>query len=269
MSETRKSDFLGDVFGDWTVIARAESGGDRKRRWTVENETTGVKMDVLQTNLRDLALTKEIQTKNAGVDSDRAARAIVAANHAETQGAFGNVFTLTEAEADLYRRLDNSIEAAQLVTGGLIREAQASVALDNDPECGTYTFAAAELNPFDDSDCPECGDEAEFTQTLVAAMMDPINGESGLGGNLPSPVASFPSDMLGEIARVEAELTTALQDATGDDTLSVVYATTPLLTENPWVNPGDQDLREAIDLILKAKVNLNSAIKNLEDLLNG
>src|SRR4029453_12213765 len=54
MAGTRKSEFSGEVYGDFVVTGRApaESG---KRRWFVRNEVTGEERVVLQTALTDPA----------------------------------------------------------------------------------------------------------------------------------------------------------------------------------------------------------------------
>lgn len=53
MAETRKSDFTGDVYGDWQVSGRAPAQS-KKRAWHVVNPTTGETRVVLQTDLPEL-----------------------------------------------------------------------------------------------------------------------------------------------------------------------------------------------------------------------
>ncbi len=57
MAEARKSDFTGDVYGEYTVLRRAESRGDRKRRWVVGrlDDPNYVEEEVLQADLGNLA----------------------------------------------------------------------------------------------------------------------------------------------------------------------------------------------------------------------
>lgn len=53
MAETRKSDFTGDVYGEWQVSGRAPAQ-NKKRAWHVVNGTTGETRVVLQTELPEL-----------------------------------------------------------------------------------------------------------------------------------------------------------------------------------------------------------------------
>lgn len=53
MATTRKSDFTGDLIGDWEVVSRADAT-DGKRRWNVENGVTGEQKAVFQTELKSL-----------------------------------------------------------------------------------------------------------------------------------------------------------------------------------------------------------------------
>lgn len=53
MAETRKSDFTGDVYGEWAVSGRAPAQ-NKKRAWHVVNATTGETRVVLQTELPEL-----------------------------------------------------------------------------------------------------------------------------------------------------------------------------------------------------------------------
>lgn len=53
MAETRKSDFTGDVYGDWQVSGRAPAQS-KKRAWHVVNAVTGETRVVLQTELPEL-----------------------------------------------------------------------------------------------------------------------------------------------------------------------------------------------------------------------
>lgn len=53
MAETRKSDFTGDVYGEWQVSGRAPAQ-NKKRAWHVVNATTGETRVMLQTELPEL-----------------------------------------------------------------------------------------------------------------------------------------------------------------------------------------------------------------------
>lgn len=53
MAETRKSDFTGDVYGEWQVSGRAPAQ-NKKRAWHVVNGATGETRVVLQTELPEL-----------------------------------------------------------------------------------------------------------------------------------------------------------------------------------------------------------------------
>lgn len=107
MAETRKQPQVGEIYGDWTIIAKVPGKGDRLRRWLVRN-SEGTEMESLQTGLSDLALAKRLANQAAATD---AARIPVLAQ--DDSNVFENAFTLTEAEVDLYRRLDNQIAEAQ------------------------------------------------------------------------------------------------------------------------------------------------------------
>lgn len=256
MAETRKSEFVGDTFGDWTVVRKADTEGDRKRRWVVAN-AEGVEMTILQTGLNDLALAKRLANKAAATD---AARIPVLAQ--DDSNVFENAFTLTEAEADLYQRLDKQIDEARreaLISPLLLREAVASVALDGD----TQSFPE---NPFADLGEGRCLDCEEGNHP-----------DDNILGGLPL-----------QITAIENQLTTVLREKTGNDSLSVALDTTPLL---PLVGaPGlvitgsGVDLSEpvglvslspdyraklisAMDNIVKARIALNSADMAIQEML--
>lgn len=202
--ETRKSDYLGDVFGDWEVTARAEGTGDRKRRWEVTNVTTGVTMSVLQTGLKDLALAKNL--------ADRAA----AADAARTE--IGTPLTPEQAEEALLVRLDG-----QIANTLLLAEARASVALDHDPECGTYSLETlvAANHPFNDYLALAeaelaAGDPFALSPTTVAILADRNRCADCEEGNHPDirPVSAIelgigfvePTGTLVDLAQFKARL---------------------------------------------------------------
>lgn len=251
MSETRKSDYLGDVFGDWTVVEKVAPIGDRKRRWVVEN-SEGTRMEVLQTGLSDLKLAKRLADGAATADAARQ-------NRTEN----GRVLTVEEAEADLYARLDKQIAEAKnpfaivlptdeelgaLVRQALtplVREAIASVALDNDPDVQTLSFTPEQLadNPFD-------------VQLSASFVDDPNECTDCLEGNHP--------DLDGELSATTPEPeVVVIKDASGSIVVHEVIA--PPLTGARHVDIEDivavpQDI---LDDLIKAKVLINRALKAL------
>ncbi len=66
MTATRKSDYVGDQYGDWNVVERADAL-EGKRRWLVKSVVTGEIKIVLQTELKSLARTPTCVVDEAGV----------------------------------------------------------------------------------------------------------------------------------------------------------------------------------------------------------
>lgn len=202
MAEERKSDYLGDRFGDWEVTEKAPAQGDRIRRWVVTN-AEGVQMTVAQTGLKDLALAKTLK--------DRA------------------------AEHDAAKPLSRQISESVLLANALHREAVASVALDNDPECGTYSLD--DLNPFADMtpDVVETEDVIVQSDNPFELSFEEVVGDIEIEGS-DEFVATWVAP------REETEPETSQQ-------------------------PIGIHVTAAMDFVVKAKVQLNSALKALEDLL--
>lgn len=65
----RKQPEVGEVYGEWTITAKAEPQGDRIRRWTLQNEQ-GAEMTVAQTSLKDLALAKNLKDRAQTRDAE-------------------------------------------------------------------------------------------------------------------------------------------------------------------------------------------------------
>ncbi len=65
MATTRKSEFTGDVFGDWTVVERAEAI-EGKRRWLVR-DGDGNRRTVYQTELKGLFKIPAVRPDEEGV----------------------------------------------------------------------------------------------------------------------------------------------------------------------------------------------------------
>lgn len=158
MGESRKSDYTGDVFGDWVVIGRGDGEGDRKRRWVVKHQETGVEMTVLQTGLTDLALAKRLAQRAAEADAAR--------------------LSPEQAEEQLLARLDQQI-GATLVGHLMLGEARASVALDHDPECQTYSLETigSWRHPFNDEQTRAdqelaAGDPFALSATTLALLAE-------------------------------------------------------------------------------------------------
>lgn len=203
--EARKSDFTGDVFGEWTVLRKADTLGDRIRRWIVGN-AEGVEMTVQQTGLKDLALAKALEDNAAARDATK----------------------------PLSRQIAESV----LASNALHREAVASVALDNDPECGTYTFTAEQLNPF-----------ADMTPVVVETEDVEVETDNAFADDEPcvdcEEEPAIPTPDVDDAVMVEIDSTVI--DQTAETERAIVQA--------------------SLDAILKAKVALNSAAKLLEGFL--
>lgn len=249
MAETRKSDFTGEIYGDWTVIGRGESGGDRKRRWVVQHGVTGVEMTVLQTGLSDLALAKKLADKAAETDAAR-----------QDRTDSGMVLTPAEAETALLARLDKQIAEAV-----------------GNPFTDPYALAEQEI---------AAGDPFGLSPSTLAIMADrdrcrdcedgghPIEGAEEFVATWVAPrELQLPPAVEVELQAAEADLTAALQDATGDDTLSVVYDRSPLSAFTQTDLSRDAQLKArlfaACHWIDIARRQLNTAEDMLCEILEG
>lgn len=223
MGEERKSSFLGDVFGEWTVIAKVEPRGDRVRRWMVQNEE-GVQMESTQTDLKSLALAKKLKDKAAEKDATKPLSAQIAASVIAANAEF---------KANENPFADMTPEVVQ--TEDVIVESE---------------------NPFGLSFEEVVGDiEIEGADEFVEAWVKVANG-------------------------VAAEPTDELRDATGPDVTVEFNGLTiePDLPNGlvivgegvkpePVVVTATPALIAAMDFVTKAKVQLNYALKALENLL--
>lgn len=176
MGETRKSDFVGDVYGEWTVVRKGEPIGDRKRRWVVSNGQT--EMEVLQTDLADLKLAKTLKDKAEATDAAR--------------------LTLPEAEADLYNRLDAQIAEANPFAVKL-----------TDPDLIGWEHPFDLTLPDEDGHCVDCEDGNH--PDLVPGINVVDNGD----GTVAIDVADY-ADLLVEIAAKISDLVSLLADSLGN-----------------------------------------------------
>lgn len=144
--KTRKQPEVGETYGEWTIVGKPEPVGDRKRRWTVEN-ALGIRQDVLQTDLSDLALAKKLKDKAEAADAAKLGSA--------------PLLTPEQAEENLLAKLDAQIaEAQETVKVIILGQAPfdlsprdlAEIAAGVDP----FALTPEEIQILE---CPECEDE--------------------------------------------------------------------------------------------------------------
>lgn len=230
----RKTDYTNDVFGDWVVGTRVEKREEWMakgvRYWNVSNSVTLEERVVEQTKLKDLPKEKSVEpvalaTWASGLpvadavdyqtpddeDYHVGEAPPVEPNSVESVrtilGKFDGKFYEPrgdQAESAMIAR--KLIEQSRPVADAfLMAEAVASVALDNDPECSTYTMpethwaAWAEEVPtvVIDEKCDGIGEAAESTVS-----------EAELDERVPpqDPMRASVRLLMGQIAGLQDEL---------------------------------------------------------------
>ncbi len=237
MAEARKSDFTGDVYGEWTVLRRAESRGDRKRRWVVGklDDPNYVEEEVLQADLGTLAGDRP--------HSAQIVERVLAAN-AEAKQGDDNPFAV---------KLGPDPSAVD----------HEGYPVDVEPENPFAPFAAAMLSEDSFEPCYDCGEiegAEEFVEDWVAVKEGP-DGPFVLRGDSDLTIAEIGEKIFGKTECEDAaEVVLA-----GPGELQLPEGVTFELNTTPILDA--RSIQAALDSILKAKVALNAAAKTLEGLL--
>jgi hypothetical protein len=245
VTESRKSDFTGDVYGDWLVVERAPSQGDRKRRWLTRNVATGEEALTLQCDLGNLGGDKAL----SGQITERvlAANAMV---HLD-----GNPFNVylgpdEDDELDIFQMLAETTPADIEDDDEDVLPLVSMVDAEDDDDSFLAALTEEMLRPI------SAGEETDPGTSQAPDRTKPFVLEKGHGLSIeeigdkiygPRPVVA----MVEEIEIVgDGGLTVEPEAASlnlGEDLRSVV--------------------RSAMDAVLKAKVALNLATKTLDGLL--
>lgn len=207
----RKTDYRGDTFGDWVVTDRAKAV-DGRRYWMLVNKTNDEMCAVAQSLLAKGKVEPDLEhpynaqrlpsagDEGSQVPDNPFALKLDGVGPGECKhGIFINDCPECSARmgTPLSRQISNNVLAANAVWA----EAKASVALDRDPEIGTYTLD--ELNPFSvpveviDSKVNGIGEAAE--DAVSEAELDervPV----------PDPIRALIRNLMGQVGELREQV---------------------------------------------------------------
>lgn len=232
----RKQPEVGEVYGEWTITAKAEPQGDRIRRWTLQNEQ-GAEMTVAQTSLKDLALAKNLKDRAQTRD-------------AEAKGATKPLSALSAQIAASVIAANAEFKANENPFADMTPEVVETedVIVESDNPFEISFIRATLLDPVDTGDIEGAN---EFVATWVAPRTTECEDAADVvlagPGELPLPA--------GIVLTGSGAITTS---GPGLDVASP-WSPAPVATKH--------ELQTAMDFVTKAKVQLNYAIQALEALL--